>query len=85
MSIESEIIWLRVLVQLWREQEVLQAELLDFDTWYQRRQHQAHVEYMKRTSKHLVCDWRITGASSPEEVSRFFNTNPRRGAHATTC
>lgn len=73
MSVESEIIWLRMLVQICREQEALQAAQMDFDAWYQRRQNDAHAAYMKRTDQHLACDWRITRPSSPEEISRLYN------------
>jgi len=85
MTIESEIVWLRFLLQVHREQEALQARPVDFDAWYSARTQQAHAAYMQRTSNHLVCDWRLTGTSSAEEIHRFFNTNVTRGAHATDC
>jgi len=49
------------------------AETMGFDTWMKQRIDLAHADFMKRTSAHLVCDWRITRASSPEEISRYFN------------
>jgi len=73
VSVESEIIWLRILLQVHREQDAAEATQLDFDAWYRARTERAHAAYMKRTSQHLVCDWRITRSFSPEEISRFFN------------
>lgn len=85
MTIESEIVWLRILLQVHREQEVLQARPVDFDAWYCARTEQAHAAYMQRTLKHLVCDWRLTGTSSTKDIHQFFNTHLTRGAHATDC
>jgi len=85
MSVESEVTWLRVLLQIRREQEALQARPVDFDAWYRALTDRAHAAYMQRTSKHLVCDWRLAGTSSTKEIHRFFNTHSTRLEHAPAC
>jgi len=85
MTVESEIVWLRFLLQVHREQEVLQSRPADFDVWYRERMDRAHAVYMQRTSKHLVCDWRLTGSSSAEEIYQLFNTHSTRLDHAPAC
>lgn len=77
MSVEAEIIWLRFLLQLASEQAAAEraavlphpAEATGFDVWMQRRTEAAHADFMKRTSTHLACDWRVY---PPEQISRYF-------------
>lgn len=77
MSVEAEIIWLRLLLQIASEQVAIEraaalphpAEAMGFDAWMQHRTDAAHADYMKRTSKRLACDWRVF---PPEQISRYF-------------
>ena len=68
MDVESEVIWLRFLVQVHREQELLQDQHPHFDRWYRARINVAHARYMERTSYHLRCDWRVF---TPQTIAGF--------------
>ena len=68
MGVGSEVIWLRVLAQIDREQEALQAQHPDFDTWMRHRINVAHVRYMERTSYRLSCDWHVV---PPQAIADF--------------
>lgn len=77
MSVEAEIIWLRLLLQIIGEQEAAsraaaptsQAEVMGYDAWQEERTDAAHAEFMKRTSALPSCGWRTF---PPEEISRYF-------------
>jgi len=47
-----------------------EVEVLGFDAWMRKRTNDAHAEFMKRTSRLLLCDWRATATT--EDIARLF-------------
>lgn len=46
------------------------VETMGYDAWLKARTDAAHAEFMKRTSRHLWCDWRAV--ATPADIAAIY-------------